>query len=65
VHGGGYVHPLTEDYWRLARALTRSPAEVIVPAFSLAPEATVDDVPPQLLNLLTVTARGDPRRPVV
>jgi acetyl esterase/lipase len=65
VHGGGYVHPLTADYWRLVRALTRSPAEVIVPAYSLAPEATVDDVLPQLLHLYTETARTDPCRPVV
>ena len=43
VHGGGYVHPLTGDYWRLVRALTKTPAEVIVPAYPLAPESTIDD----------------------
>src|SRR5690606_15951361 len=31
VHGGGYVHPLSPDYWRLVRALTAVPAEVVVP----------------------------------
>ena len=31
VHGGGYVHPLSKDYWRLVRALTRSSAEVVLP----------------------------------
>ncbi|MGH3425393.1 MAG: alpha/beta hydrolase fold domain-containing protein, partial [Nocardioidaceae bacterium] len=51
LHGGGYVHPLTVDYWRLVRALTSSPAEVIVPGYPLAPDATVDDVLPRLLAL--------------
>ena len=40
VHGGGYVHPLTPDYWRLVRALGRVPAEVVVPAYPLAPDAS-------------------------
>jgi hypothetical protein len=35
VHGGGYVHPVTADYWRLVRALPRAPAEVTVPAYPL------------------------------
>jgi epsilon-lactone hydrolase len=51
LHGGGYVHPLTADYWRLARALGRTGAEVVVPAYPLAPDATVDDVLPRLLAL--------------
>ena len=41
VHGGGYVHPLTPDYWRLVRALGRAPAEVVVPAYPLAPKSVV------------------------
>lgn len=53
VHGGGYVHPLTPDYWRLVRALAGAPAEVVVPAYALAPEASVDDVLPWLLDLAT------------
>jgi epsilon-lactone hydrolase len=65
VHGGGYVHPLTADYWRLARALSTAPAEVIVPAYPLAPDATVDDVLPRLLRLHDEVARADPRLPVV
>jgi epsilon-lactone hydrolase len=65
VHGGGYVHPLTADYWRLVRALTRTPAEVIVPAYPLAPSATVDDVLPRLLRLYTETARSGPDQPIV
>jgi len=48
---GGYVHPLTADYWRLIRALASVPAEVVVPAYPLASDATVDDVLPQLLSL--------------
>lgn len=65
VHGGGYVHPLTADYWRLARALTRTPAEVVIPAYPLAPDATVDDVLPRLLALHRDLARADPQLPVV
>lgn len=52
LHGGGYVHPLTADYWRLVRSLTRVPAEVVVPAYPLAPQASVDDVLPRLGELL-------------
>lgn len=53
LHGGGYVHPLTADYWRLARAFSQTPAEVVVPAYPLAPDATVDDVLPRLVDLVT------------
>jgi len=56
VHGGGYVHPLSADYWRLVRALVRSPAEVLVPAYPLAPDATVDDVAPRLTALVREVA---------
>jgi epsilon-lactone hydrolase len=51
LHGGGYVHPLSADYWRLVRALVAAPAEVVVPAYPLAPDATVDDVLPRLLEV--------------
>lgn len=51
LHGGGYVHPLTPDYWRLVRALSGVPAEVVVPAYPLAPSAHVDDVVPRLVAL--------------
>lgn len=51
LHGGGYVHPLTVDYWRLVRAVVRTPAEVVVPAYPLAPDARVDDVLPLLEDL--------------
>jgi acetyl esterase/lipase len=55
-HGGGYVHPLTKDYWRLVRALTSAPdelaVEVVLPAYPLAPDATVDEVLPQLVALV-------------
>lgn len=59
VHGGGYVHPLSKDYWRLVRALTTVPAEVVVPAYPLAPVATVDDVLPRLVDLAAVAATGE------
>jgi epsilon-lactone hydrolase len=59
LHGGGYVHPLTADYWRLARALGRTGAEVVMPAYPLAPDATVDDVLPRLLDLANEVHRAD------
>lgn len=65
VHGGGYVHPLTPDYWRLARALSHGPVEVVLPGYPLAPDATVDDVLPRLIALydelsdLPVVLMGD------
>jgi epsilon-lactone hydrolase len=63
VHGGGYVHPLTPDYWRLVRSLVRTPAEVVVPAYPLAPDATADDVLPRLLEV--VRTCGTPELPTV
>lgn len=65
LHGGGYVHPLTADYWRLVRALVASPAEVVVPAYPLAPDATVEDVLPRLLDLVVDARRSDPPLPVI
>lgn len=59
LHGGGYVHPLTPDYWRLVRALVGTPAEVVLPAYPLAPGATVDAVLPALLEVARVTAGRD------
>ncbi|MCW2816643.1 MAG: hypothetical protein JWN84_4098 [Nocardioides sp.] len=52
LHGGGYVHPLTPDYWRLVRVLASAPAQVDVPAYPLAPDATVDDALPRLLEVV-------------
>jgi acetyl esterase/lipase len=65
VHGGGYVHPLTRDYWRLTRALVAAPAEVTVPAYPLAPGATVDDVLPALLEVATTVASRKPQVPTI
>lgn len=65
LHGGGYVHPLTADYWRLVRALTRAPAEVVVPAYPLAPDATLDDVLPPLLRVYGDLRDSEPDLPVV
>jgi epsilon-lactone hydrolase len=65
VHGGGYVHPLTADYWRLVRALVAAPAEVIVPDYPLAPEATVDDVLPQLLQVEAAASSSGPGVPTL
>lgn len=59
LHGGGYVHPLTVDYWRLVRALVRTPAEVVVPAYPLAPDAGVDDVLPLLEDLAAELVTGE------
>jgi monoterpene epsilon-lactone hydrolase len=65
IHGGGYVHPLTVDYWRLIRALATVPAEVIVPAYPLAPDATLDDVLPRLQQVEAEAAQAEPRLPTV
>ena len=65
VHGGGYVHPLTVDYWRLVRALAATPAEVIVPDYPLAPDATVDDVLPKLLQLEAAATDSDRDLPTI
>ncbi len=65
LHGGGYVHPLTADYWRLVRALVTAPAEVVVPAYPLAPDATVDDVLPRLLDVEAAVARSAPELPTI
>ena len=65
VHGGGYVHPLTPDYWRLVRALARVPAEVVVPAYPLAPDAPVDEVLPALLEVVVEADRRAPGLPTV
>ena len=63
LHGGGYIHPLTTDYWRLVRALSAAPAEVVVPAYPLAPDATVDEVVPRLLDV--VRHAGDTSLPTI
>jgi monoterpene epsilon-lactone hydrolase len=55
VHGGGYVHPLTADYWRLVRALARGRVEVVVPAYPLAPDESVDTVLPSLQQAVKQT----------
>ena len=65
VHGGGYVHRLTPDYWRLVRSLTSdlspAPAEVVLSAYPLAPDHTLDEVLPRLVELHDqVQARGRP-----
>jgi len=65
VHGGGYVHPLTADYWRLVRALVTVPAEVVVPAYPLAPDAAVDDVLPRLLDVEKAASRSAPELPTI
>jgi acetyl esterase/lipase len=65
VHGGGYVHPLTTDYWRLVRHLARTPAQVVVPFYPLAPDATAEKVIPWLLDVLAQTARVGPDVPTL
>ena len=65
VHGGGYIHPLTADYWRLFRSLVRAGAEVVVPAYPLAPEATVDEVLPRLLEVYDAVDGARPGLPTV
>jgi monoterpene epsilon-lactone hydrolase len=65
VHGGGYVHPLSADYWRLVRALVDVPAEVVVPAYPLAPAATVDEVLPRLLEVEARVSGVGPDLPTI
>lgn len=60
LHGGGYIHPLTPDYWRLVRALVSVPAEVVVVAYPLAPDATVDDVLPRLAEVARTAGSAAP-----
>lgn len=64
LHGGGYVHPLTVDYWRLVRSLLRVPAEVVVPTYPLAPSHQVDDVLPRLVALVAEKVRAPDALPV-
>jgi len=59
VHGGGYVHPLTADYWRLVRSLVRDGAEVVVPTYPLAPDHSVDEGLPWLVEVERATRRED------
>jgi epsilon-lactone hydrolase len=65
VHGGGYVHPLSADYWRLVRALSRAAVEVVVPAYPLAPDATVDHVLLRLLDVQAEASGASPDLPLV
>jgi epsilon-lactone hydrolase len=65
LHGGGYVHPLTGDYWRLVRALVGGGAEVVVPAYPLAPAHTVDDVLPMLAEVVRLRSAGEAPLPLV
>lgn len=65
VHGGGYVHPLSADYWRLARSLCRAAVEVVVPAYPLAPDAKVDHVLPRLLDVQAEASDAEAELPLV
>ncbi|MGZ6746649.1 MAG: alpha/beta hydrolase fold domain-containing protein [Nocardioides sp.] len=53
LHGGGYIHPLTRDYWRLVRTLATHGIEVVLPAYPLAPRHTVDEVVPRLVGVIS------------
>lgn len=65
VHGGGYVHPLSADYWRPARSLCRAAVEVVVPAYPLAPDAKVDHVLPRLLDVQAEASDAEAELPLV
>jgi monoterpene epsilon-lactone hydrolase len=44
LHGGAYVRPMTSHHWRLVRDLAlRTPCEVVVPFYPLAPESRSTD----------------------
>ena len=44
LHGGAYVRPMTRHHWRLVRELAlRTPCEVVVPFYPLAPESRCTD----------------------
>jgi epsilon-lactone hydrolase len=53
------------DYWRLIRTLARGGAEVLVPAYPLAPGSTVDDVLPALVEVVRSGAEEGRPLPVV
>jgi acetyl esterase/lipase len=52
LHGGSYVNPLVSAHWAIVRELvTRTDARVTVPLYGLAPEHTVDDAFPLLVEV--------------
>ncbi|MFG2710735.1 alpha/beta hydrolase fold domain-containing protein [Streptomyces goshikiensis] len=54
VHGGGYINELVRPHWALIRTLvTRARAQVVVPAYILAPRGTADRTVPVAADLLS------------
>ncbi|MCJ1676808.1 alpha/beta hydrolase [Streptomyces sp. APSN-46.1] len=54
VHGGGFINELVRPHWALIRTLvTRARAQVVVPAYILAPRGTADRNVPVAADLLS------------
>ncbi|MFD3538112.1 alpha/beta hydrolase fold domain-containing protein [Streptomyces sp. NPDC058662] len=54
LHGGCYINELVRPHWTMVRTLvTRARAQVIVPAYILAPRGTADRTVPAAADLLS------------
>ncbi|MBT0567033.1 alpha/beta hydrolase fold domain-containing protein [Williamsia sp. CHRR-6] len=52
IHGSGYTAPMVSFHWQLVRDLLRRTGAVIhVPQYPMAPDHTIDDVLPTLVEL--------------
>lgn len=61
VHGGAYVHPSDPAHWRFARRVADAVgARIVLPAYPLAPEATVLDSFDAMVDLLVQAAEQSP-----
>ncbi|MGW5847501.1 alpha/beta hydrolase fold domain-containing protein [Streptomyces sp. NPDC055254] len=62
LHGGCYINELVRPHWAMIRTLvTRARAQVIVPAYILAPRGTADRTVPAAADLLSglIASGGD------
>ncbi len=61
LHGGGFVKPADPAHWRFATRLAEElDADVVLPSYPLAPEFTVADSFPGMLELFAEVAHRSP-----
>lgn len=61
LHGGGYVHPASDQQWRFATRLADAlDARAVLPDYPLAPEFTVEDSFEDLITLFGEVAARSP-----
>ncbi len=61
LHGGAFVKPSDSRHWRFAARLAdRLDARVVLPAYPLAPEFTVDDSFEEMVSLFEEVAAASP-----